>query len=55
MNLLIFFSVSVLDLDKLLTYEFYHDYIILKWSKKRPLFMPLIKTEEFYKDICPRS
>ena len=44
MNLLIFVSESVLHLDKLLIYEFYYDYMIPKWGKRKSTFYAIFPT-----------
>ena len=45
MNLLIFVSESVLHLDKLLIYEFYYDYVIPKWGKRKSMFYAINNNE----------
>ena len=53
----IFVAESVLYLSKIITYEFYYDYMIPKWSKNTlcvdtDSLIPLIKTDDLYEDIA---
>ena len=58
MNKPIYFSMGTLDISKILTYEFWYNYIKRKYQDKAKLcymdtdtFIIHIKTEEFYEDI----
>ena len=58
MNKPIYLRFSILDLSKIVMYEFWYDYIKPKYSKKGKLcyidtdsFITYIETKEFYKDI----
>ena len=55
----IYLGMSVLDINKIIMYEFWHDYIKPKYQDKAKLcymdtdsFIIHIKTEDFYKDIA---
>ena len=59
MNKLIYLGMSILDISKILMYEFWYDYIKPKYQDKAKLcymdtdsFAIYIKTEDFYKDIA---
>ena len=59
MNKRIHLGFSILDLSKIVIYEFWYDYVKPKYSKKVKLcymntdsFIIHIKTENFYKDIA---
>ena len=59
MNQPIYLGMSILDINKTLTYEFWYDYIKPKYQEKAKLrytdtdnFIIHVKTEYFYKDIC---
>ena len=59
MNKLIYLGQAILDISKTLMYEFWYDYIKLKYGDKARLcymdtdsFVMHIKTEDFYKDIA---
>ena len=59
MNKLIYLGVSILEISKLLMYEFWYDYMKPKYGDKVKLcyidtdsFIVNIKTEDFYKDIA---
>ena len=59
MNKLIYLSVSILDISKTLTYEFWYDYIKPKYQDRSKLcymdtdsFVIHIITEDIYKDIA---
>ena len=59
MNKPIYLGMSILDISKTLMYEFWYDYIKLKYQGKAKLccmdtdsFIIHIKTEDFYKDIA---
>ena len=59
MNKPIYFGMSVLDISKKKTYEFWYDYIKPKYQDKAKLcymdtdsFIIHIKTEDFYEDIA---
>ena len=59
MNKLIYLGVSILEISKLLMYEFWYDYMKPKYGDKVKLcyidtdsFIMNIKTENFYKDIA---
>ena len=46
---------SILELSKILTYEFWHDCIIIKYGEKAELFyILLIKTDVIYLSHCRR-
>ena len=58
MNKPIYFGLSILDISKILMYEFWYDYVKLKYGKDVKLcymdthsFVMNIKTEDFYKEI----
>ena len=55
----IYLGLSILEVSKLLMYEFWHDYMKLKYGDNVKLcymdtdsFVTNIKTEDFYKDIA---
>ena len=59
MNKPILLGLSILDISKILMYEFWYDYIKLKYNDNVKLFymdtdsfIMNIKTEDFYKDIA---
>ena len=59
MNKHIYLGFSILDLSKIVMYEFWYDYIKPKYGKKAKLcyldtdsFIIHIKIEDFYKDIA---
>ena len=59
MNKPIYLGLSILEISKLLMYEFWHDYMKLKYGDNVKLcymdtdsFIMNIKTEDFYKDIA---
>ena len=59
MNKNIYLGMSILDISKTLKYEFWYDYIKLKYQDKAKLrymdsdsFVIYIKTENFYKDVA---
>ena len=59
MNKLVYLGMLALDISKTLMYEFWYDYIKLKYKEKANLsymdtdsFIIHIKTEVFYKDIA---
>ena len=54
----LYLGMSILDISKILMYEFWHDYINLKYGDRAKLcytdtdsFIIYIKTEDFFKDI----
>ena len=58
MNKPVYLGMSILDISKTLMYEFWYDYIKLKYKEKAKLcymdtgsFIIHIKIEDFYKDI----
>ena len=58
MNKPVYLGMSILDISKILMYEFWYDYIKLKYKEKAKLcymdtgsFIIHIKIEDFYKDI----
>ena len=59
MNKPIYLGLSILDISKILIYEFWYDYMKLKYNDKVKLcymdtdsFIMNIKTNDFYKDIA---
>ena len=59
MNRPIYLCQAILDITKILIYEFWYDYIKLKYEDKARLcymdtdsLITYIKTEDFYKDIA---
>ena len=59
MNKLIYLGMSILDISKTLTYEFWYDYIKPKYENRAKLcyrdtdnFVIYIKPEGFYKDMA---
>ena len=59
MNKPIYLGLSILEISKILMYEFWYDYMKLKYDDNVKLcfmdtdnFMIYIKTEDFYKDIA---
>ena len=55
----IYLGLSILDISKTLTYEFWYDYIKPKYGERSKLsfidtdsFVTYIETEDFYKDIA---
>ena len=59
MNKLIYLGLSILEISKLLMYEFWYDYLKPKYGDNVKLcymdtdsFIIIIKTEDFYKDIA---
>ena len=59
MNKPIYLGLSILEISKLLMYEFWYDYMKLKYNDNAKLcymdidsFKMNIKTEDFYKDIA---
>ena len=59
MNKPVSLGLSILELNKMLVYEFWYDYVKLKYSEKAKLcyvdtgygFIVYIKTDDIYKDI----
>ena len=59
MNKPVSLGLSILELNKILVYEFWYDYVKLKYSEKAKLcyvdtghgFIVYIKTDDIYKDI----
>ena len=58
MNKPIYLGLSILDISKILMYEFWYDYMKLKYKNKMKLcymdtdsLLMNIKTNDFYKDI----
>ena len=59
MNKPIYLGLSILEISKILMYEFWYDYMKLKYGDNVKLcyidtdgFIMHIKTEDFYKDIA---
>ena len=59
MNKLIYLELSILDISKILMYEFWYDYMKPKYGNRVKLcymdtdsFIMNIKTNDFYKDIA---
>ena len=59
MNKLVYLGLYILELSKILIYEFWYDYVKLKYGKKAKLcymdtdsFIVYIKTDYVYKDIA---
>ena len=59
MNKPVYLGMSVLDISKILMYDFWYDYIKSKYQDNAQLcymdtesFVILIKTEDFYRDIA---
>ena len=59
MNKPVYLGLSILELSKILTYEFWYDYLKLKYGEKLKLcymdtngFIVYIKTDDIYKDIA---
>ena len=59
MNKLVYLGLSILELSKILMYEFWHDYVKPKYCEKAKLcymdrvsFIVYIKTDDLYKDIA---
>ena len=59
MNKLVYLGLLILDLSKILMYEFQYDYVKPKYSEKVKLcymdtdsFISHMKTENIYKDIA---
>ena len=59
MNKPIYLGLSILDISKILMYEFWYDYVKLKYNDNAKLcymdndiFVINIKTNDFYKDIA---
>ena len=58
MNKPVYLGLSILELNKMLMYEFWHDYVKPKYGEKTKLcstdtesFIVYIKTNDIYKDI----
>ena len=59
MNKPVYLGLSILELSKILMYEFWYDYVKPKYGKKAKLcskdtdsFIVYIKTDDIYKDIA---
>ena len=59
MNKRIYLGLSILDISKILMYEFWYDYMKTKYNDNGKIcymdtdsFIMNIKTEDFYKDIA---
>ena len=59
MNKPVYLGLSILEISKTLIYEFWHDYIKLKYQNNAKLccmdtdsFIINIKTEDFFEDIA---
>ena len=59
MNKPIYLGFSILDLSKFVMYEFWYDYVKLKYGKKTKLcymdtdsFVIYLETEDFYEDVA---
>ena len=58
MNKPVYLGLSILELSKILIYEFWYDFVKSKWGKKAKLcymdtnsLIAYIKTDDIYKDI----
>ena len=51
-NTLLYLGLSILELSKILMYEFWYDYAKPKLLKKQNCFIVYIKTNDIYKDIA---
>ena len=58
MNKFVYLGISILDLSKTVMYEFWYDYVKLKYSENAKLcymdtgsFIVHVKTDDIYKDI----
>ena len=58
MNKPVYLGISILELSKILMYEFWYDYVKPKYSEKAKLcyidtdrFIVYIQTDDIYKDI----
>ena len=54
MNKAVYFGLSILKMSKAVRYEFWYDYVKLKYGEKAELsysFKVYIKTEDIYVDI----
>ena len=59
MNKPVYLELAILELSKVLMYEFWHDYVKPRYDEKRKLcymdtnsFIVYIKTDDIYKDIA---
>ena len=53
MNKPVYLGLSILELSKILMYEFWYDYVKPKYGEKTKLgFIVYIKTNDIYKDIA---
>ena len=56
MNKPVYLGLSILQLSKILMFEFWYDYVKRKYGKKKKLcymgFIVYIKTDDIYKDIA---
>ena len=59
MNKSVYLGLSILELSKILMYEFWYDYVKPKYGEKAKLcymdtdsFIVYIKTDDIYKDIA---
>ena len=59
MNKPVYLGPSILELSKILIYEFWYDYVNVKYDEKTKLcymdtnsFIGYIKTDDIYKDIA---
>ena len=59
LNKLVYLGLSILELSKILMYEFWYDYVKPKYGEKAKLcymdtnsFIVYIKTDDIYKDIA---
>ena len=52
MNKSVHLSLSILELSKILMYDFWYDYVKPKCGEKADSFLVYIKTDDIYKDVA---